>query len=256
MYDINPGEITDEFRECWFAAGKHLESMADQVIWLRAHLSPPMIEHLSFRLGNKIFFIQIYDVDGQLTTPNNNIAGLVSFAMNSDAIGCLMPMFKRNGVWRPAETGWGLNDVLTGHPIVPEEHITDEVIEMSNWEIQDAAVTIMKNKLEQDGFEIMSWQSNPEVYPSIWFADESGPMYVVVGAGRYPLQEAPMPPTIKGIIEKASRMSDRGFFSSIVLANADDPFDPTAAESGNFLPLLRGSGMKVFGGELVPLVLN
>ncbi len=30
-----------------------------------------------------------------------------------------------------------------------------------------------------------------------------------------------------------------GYFASVSVANANDPFDPTANESGNYLPLIR-----------------
>lgn len=256
MHDINMGEITEEFQKCWSAAGRHLGSRNDSIIWLRAHLSPPMIEHMSFRLGNQIFFVQIYDVEGFLTTPNNNIDGLVSFAESSKAIPCLLPMKKVGNEWHVENDGWGLIDPITKNRISPEELITDESIEMSDWEVQDMAVTIVKNQIEESGKEIMSWQSNPAVYPSLWYVGDAGPEYVVVSSARHPATEAKSPPNIENIKASSARMSDKGYFISVVLANHDDPFDPNAKENGNFLPLVRGLGMHVKMGDMESLTVN
>jgi len=89
MYDINQNDVTDEFVKCWMSAGRYLDSQKGELIWLRTHLAQPMIEHLSFRLGNQIFFIQIFD----------NINGLISFSKECKAIPCLLPMKKTDGEW-------------------------------------------------------------------------------------------------------------------------------------------------------------
>ena len=65
MHDIHMAEVSKEFQRCWQAAGVHIQNQAqgDLQSWLRAHLNPPFLEHLSFRLGNQLFFIQLQDVD-------------------------------------------------------------------------------------------------------------------------------------------------------------------------------------------------
>ena len=47
----------------WSAAGRHLSHQAGGQVqsWLRAHLTPPFLEHLSFSLGNQLFFIRVED---------------------------------------------------------------------------------------------------------------------------------------------------------------------------------------------------
>jgi hypothetical protein len=63
MYEISIDEMTPEFLECWRAAGKHLNNQVQGGIntWLRAHPSPPFLEHLSFRLGNQLFFVRVVE---------------------------------------------------------------------------------------------------------------------------------------------------------------------------------------------------
>jgi hypothetical protein len=57
MRDIPMSEVTPEFVRCRQAAGMHIERLAGGRLdaWLRAHLNPPSLEHLSFRLGNQFF---------------------------------------------------------------------------------------------------------------------------------------------------------------------------------------------------------
>lgn len=66
MHNIHMAEFTEEFSHCWNAAGSHIQRMAggDLMSWLKATLAPPFLEHLSFRLGNQLFFIQLEDEDG------------------------------------------------------------------------------------------------------------------------------------------------------------------------------------------------
>jgi hypothetical protein len=57
----------DAFARCWSAAGRHLSTFGDGIVnsWLRSHLNPPFLEHLSFRLGNQLFFVRVEDEDGE-----------------------------------------------------------------------------------------------------------------------------------------------------------------------------------------------
>ena len=71
MHEIEMQEVTPEFSACWHAAGHHLSQQVQGGIqsWLRADLSPPFLEHLSFRLGNQLFFVRIEDVDNKVHGP-------------------------------------------------------------------------------------------------------------------------------------------------------------------------------------------
>ena len=39
-----------------------------------------------------------------------------------------------------------------------------------------------------------------------------------------------------------------------MVVNSDDPFDPEAADSGNFLPLYRGHAMTIKYADIQPIV--
>jgi hypothetical protein len=206
MHEIEMHEVSEEFARCWQTAGQHLQTHIQGPLrsWLKANLIPPFLEHLSFRLGNQLFFLRIEDVDGQLQVPGSR-KGLWTIAEGCKGYACLMPMRRRAGCWLADEAGWGLLDAETGRSIDPITLVSEECIEMTDWELQDFAVQIVRDELQKSGRKLMSWHGNPAVDPSIWF----------VG----------------------------GHFASVIVANAKDAFDPTGVVPAT--PLWRGHALTV-----------
>lgn len=146
-------------------------------------------------------------------------------------------MRKRGGEWEAALPGWGLQDAKTQKPINPPAEISDQKIEMTDWELQDFAVQIARQQIEKEGYELMSWQSNPGVDPSIWFVGNDGPEWVIVKTARYPQKDAELPANWRTVAENCSRMSKRGNFASVSVACMQ-----TMSEDGK---LYRGYGRTV-----------
>lgn len=254
MYDLEAQQPSQEFERCWASAAQHLQrSAADGALsWLKATLSPPFLEHLSFRIGNQLFFIRVEDSSGEITGPGS-IDGLRRIAEMGNGVACLMPMNRSGTDWKPAKSGWGLIGLETGELVDPVALITDERVVMTDWEVHDFAVQVVSNHIVDElGFTLRSSQSDPEVSPSIWFEGEDGPEWVVVGAVRYPLKEAALPQNISDIAAHCSRMSSLGHFASVSVANSEDPFDPVETEWG--LPLWRGCGLYVRFSGLTPAI--
>ncbi len=179
MHEIEMHEASTEFTRCWNAAGAHLSQQMQSGLnsWLRAHLDPPWLEHLSFMLGNQLFFVRIEDEAGRLRVPGSR-EGLMSVARGCAGHACLMTMRGRLGSWRPTTPGWGLIDIRTGRPVEPPDLVTAEPVEMTDWELHDFAVQVVREQLESEVRQQMSWQSNPGVDPSIWFVGDDGPEWV------------------------------------------------------------------------------
>jgi hypothetical protein len=246
MHEIDMSEVSEEFTRCWNSAGLHIQNQAQGQInsWLRSHLRPPILDHLSFRLGNQLFYIQLEDVDGNLQAPGN-LEGLLAIADGCEGYACVMPMRKVGVDWIPQETGWGLLDARNRQRINPPALISDEKIVMTYWELNDFAVQVVRDHLAKDGKKLMSWNGDPRVTPSLWFVGESGPEWVVVHAARYPDKEAVLPKNIAEIKSHFKKLGYRGHYGLVCVASADDPFDPMAKTNRNFLPLYRGHGMTV-----------
>jgi hypothetical protein len=246
MYDIEMHEMSAEFFDCWKAAGLHLDKQVDGGInfWLRAHPYPPFLEHLSFRLGNQLFFVRIEDVDGEIDGPGT-LHGLSSVTKGTDGNACILPM-KRNlaaGSWEPKFSGWGLVDAFTRQPLNPVHLVTKKKIEMTKWELHDMAVQVVRDSLQKDGFQLMTSQGNPEVDPSIWFVGKTQkPEWVVVRAVKYPENQAERPANWNDIAKSCSRLSPTGHFASVAVCSGDQPF--LSSEEAP-VPLWRGYSMHV-----------
>ena len=196
MHDIEMQEMTPEFGQLWQAAGRHLNSQVQDGIrtWMRAEASPPFLEHLSFRLGNQLFFIRVEDAERRVLGPGT-LSGLHMVADGNRGHACILEMRQEpNGSWTATREGWGLVDASTGVLIDPLDLVSDEKIEMTDWEVHDMAVQVVRNSLKEQGYQLMSWQSNPDVDPAIWFVGESDrPEWVVVRGVRYPEKQASRP---------------------------------------------------------------
>ena len=84
-----------------------------------------------------------------------------------------MPMKKRMpGGWVAELPGWGLIEARTGRAVNPVDLVSEEKFEITDWELQDFAVEIVVNELKKEGFQLMSWQGNPRVDPTIWFVGQ------------------------------------------------------------------------------------
>lgn len=244
MYRVEQQEPSEEFKKAWGTARQFLGSKGGGSLrWIRSDLNPPMAEHLSFAIGNQLFFVFVEAAEADFKYAQKLFFDVCSQA---DATPCLMPMNKRISAYEPATYGWGLVNAVTGDLVDPYDMVSDELIEMTDWELHDFAIRdVVIRHLGESGFNVFSKQSAMNIDPSIWFEADGKPFWVVVRAARHPQQKAEKPKNIEAIAEGCSHMSREGYFASVVVANGDDPFDPDAESNGNFLPLYRGHEMAV-----------
>lgn len=250
MHSIEMHEASDEFAKCWQAAGQHLSNRGDgRVNWLKADLIPPFLEHLSFRLGNQLFYVRLVDVDGRLQTPGNH-SGLQAVADGCRGFACLMPMKWEEGQWTPVEPDWGLVDLRSRAPIDPVIHVSDEPVEMTSWELLDFAVQVVRNHItDKLGGDILSSQSNPDVHPSIWFVGEDGPEWVVVQMATYESSEFFPLCDVSAVARSCADRSPTGHVARVGFCHADQTFE----EDSVALPMLRGHGAMIRFNGLEPL---
>lgn len=238
-YEIKPFELTPDFEACWLAAGRHLNLRVRDAgaSWLRADL-PPFREHLSFALGNQLFFIQLIDVNA---TDNGwyQEGRLAAAVEDANGIGCIMPMKRIDGGWEPVELGWGLVDWKTQASVNPFELVTDEPILMTPWEIHDVGVQAVRQHLVGHGWTIASWQSDLHVDPSI-FAQKDGIFcgFVVRNSNKGP-DKGKRPENAEQIAEQ---MHGRGWgakFVGMKIAADYDPANPQYFDLASVDPQLQ-----------------
>lgn len=246
MHEITMAEPSHDFLAMWKAAGNHIQSFFQDGLqsWLKVDPRPPFLEHLSFRLGNQVFFIRVEDVEERAEVPGNR-EGLLSVAEGWNGYPCLMPMRRTLRGWEPDRPGWGMIDLRDGKRINPSMLVTDDPVAMTDWELLDFAVQVVRNDLKESGYEIMSSHSNPQVDPNIWFVADmaKGPEWVVVRAARLTERHAERPASLDAIARNVAPMSRHGHFASVSFASTDDPEGP----------LWRGHGAEVAFEGLEPV---
>ncbi len=255
MFRIELHDVSDAFVECWRAAGQHLTHKLppQHPFWLKTNLSAPFLEHLSFRLGNQLFYIRIEDADGQIDIPGSRKL-LMRIAEGSNGHACLMPMRRSGDSWRPVHPGWGLIDAVTGAPINPPALVTGEDMQMSDWEIHGFGVQVVAEHIKKRYFlERCQTQIDPEIDPSIWFEGPEGPEFVVVRARH--LRPPERPATLPEIARQCAHESRRGHYAAVEIFHEKQLMQ---LRPGRFpiTPLWRGHAMNVSFSGLEPIVLQ
>lgn len=255
MFRIAHEDATEGFADCWRAAGLHLTRKLppDHPFWLKSSLSAPFLEHLSFRLGNQLFFIRIEDAEGSIEIPGNREL-LHRVADGNRGQACLLPMRRSAQGWVPRKEGWGLLDAATGDPVDPPELVSDEDIVMSSWEIHGFAVQVVAQHIESryPGVRCQT-QVDPEIDPSIWFDGSQGLEWVVV-RGEH-LYVPKRPENLAEIAELCANQSTRGSFAPVQLLHSKQLMQ---LRPGHFpiTPLWRGHPLKVGFRGLQPVSLQ
>ena len=233
MYLVEQEEPSEEFKRAWLSAAKHLHhQVQDGLSWLRSDLNPPFVEHLSFQLGNQLMFVFVQAAEFVFET---HYKLFMKACREANAIPCIMPMEEKISEYIPSYPDWGLIHAQTGDPVNPLELVSEELIEMSDWELHDFAIQIVENHLKEEGKQIISTQSSMTIDPSIWYEDEGKNYWVVVRAVRYPETDAPQPSNMRDIVNSCDNMGEAGYFASVAVCNSDNLEKP----------LYRGHGMYV-----------
>lgn len=236
-----PMVMSDDFIQCWNAAGAHIQRQAKEgeLVWMRAHTNPPFMEHFSFRLGNQLFFVRIEDADSQVAMPGTK-DDLIKIATECKGHACIMRMRFGFGSWICADKGWGLTSAVDGQPINPPDLVTDEKIEMTDWELHDFAVQMAVQQLMQEGVTVSAWNSIPDLQPCVWTTAPDGtPQWVVIQAVRYP-NEAQIPANIHDIERQYAAKHATGNFAYVIFSNAAQPIEKKLEPGEKVLPIYRG----------------
>jgi len=240
MYQVEQSTPSQEFKNAWQAAGRFLQSKGGKELnWIRSNLNLPMAEHLSFRLGNQLFFVFIEAAEFNFQKSSKLF---LDVSREAKATACIMSMEQRLSTYVPCHTGWGLVNAESGVIIDPVAMVSDELIEMSEWELHDFAIQTVKTYLTKQGKDVFSAQSSLHIDPSIWFEESESAHWVVVRVAKYPDKEVVLPHNINEIAQNCAHMGKVGYFASVALANTDDP---DAKSKGNYFPFYRGYGIFV-----------
>ena len=254
-------KISDkEFADCFDAAARHLQTLLGKCAedapdgkkgiahsWLKDLPTTPLLEHMSFMLGNQPFFVRLEDVEsfdlpllnsddkrsGELSAALGSsrfpgtVQGLMRVASGYDGRACIMPMRRQSGgdgasAWRPALPGWSLLDLRGMKPVDPPALVSDERIKVTDWELHDAAVRVVRDALRENGKRVLSWTSDPGVMPSVWFDADGKPNWVIVRACRAPEESIPAPDAEQAKKIKAQMGGAAGYYACVRFSGKGD----------------------------------
>lgn len=237
--------LSRDLRGCWVAAGNHLDSRMDidgeNQTWINAKFGGTT-EHFSFRLGNQLFLVRLEMMtEGKDFPFSKEDVQALADECNGQAL--LMPMeFSQDG-WRPVHPGWGTLSMKTGELIEPTELVTDELVEISDWEVQNFACQIACTQLQQAGHKISPWGTYAEVDPSIFLEVENGSECVIVRGIRHGAEKLSKPWNLEKFANEQKAKGRGGHFVSVTVCNADQGFVDNNTKQ--ILPIYRGHAMHV-----------
>ena len=219
--------------------------------WIKMEWTYPCFEQLTFAYKNQIFCVVIEIIDkttGESLLPQKWKNNLIDNCIKNNLIPCLYKVSVKdpsNPIYntiKPITSGWNLFNAITNKPIIPENVISDAKIEISEWELNDFAIQVVReyitNKLN---YKILSYQNIIGINPQLWFEDENKNMnYVVVRYAVYPNNKAERPNDLKSI--QLSVAAYQGYFASVA-------FFPSNENSEDISKIYRGEPVNiVFNG--------
>ena len=161
-----------------FLHGKMVE--VEDCSWLKSELTRPSFDHFSIAYKNQVFsiLIDIRDENGNSFLPPEFLKRQLVESEKNNLIPCLFPVIVENMDASTARildnSNWNLFNSISGDCIIPENLISDNKIEMSQWELHNFAIMQMRFMLKEKGFKIVSFQNVIGVDPQIWFVDLDG----------------------------------------------------------------------------------
>lgn len=171
---------------------KSVQSSYDGFKWLKSEITHPSFDNLTFAYKNSVFSVVIEIIDKISSTfTKEHKEHLLKVCEANNLIPCtfkLKLIFKdSNYLGRlignkekfdyelmPLEQGWNLYDVRTSQKINPLNMASDEKIRMSEWELSNFAIQIVKDYMKKEGNEIISFCDLTDINPQIWFKNKEG----------------------------------------------------------------------------------
>lgn len=243
-YEIDRPEPSEIFLKARHIAGSQLQGEFNKnkgrvpesrdYKWIKAELTYPSFDHLTFGYGNQVFSILV-DLcdDGRSTLTERERDRFLKATSENNLVPCrfrvMLPML------RPTSEGWNLTHFTTGARIIPSEMANDANIPMSEWELRNFAIQVVRNHIEQEGKgNILSFCDVLKIDPQIWFEDTSGNRCWALVRSLKNANEAAIPHWV-GLEKSNPQLKPYdGFFAGVSLASSAPILRDT---DGNLIPL-------------------
>jgi len=143
--------------------------------WIKAEMTFPSFDHLSFAHKNSIFSVLIDIRHGEESSlSEQQMRNLLDACRAHQLIPCVFRIDFDDELLLPRSTGWNLIHGQTGELIDPPGQSEEAPVVMSAWELSNFAIQVVRDYVEKQGNEVLSFCDLPEVNPQIWFRDADG----------------------------------------------------------------------------------
>lgn len=261
-YQIDSNEPSAEFLRARNAAGSHLQEMFRQLggrvesqhdfRWIKADLTWPSFDHLTFAYKNQVFSVLVDLVEdhrGMITS--KEVTRCIDACTENNLVPCLFSVDKRS--LSPLRDGWNLYHPMSGAAIVPEELVDDVKVEMSAWELHNFAIQIVREHIEKDGKgRILSFCDVIGIDPQIWFEDTQGNRSWII-VRHFPCLTGEESKDFIGVEKTNPQLASHdGFFAGVSVASSepvthdlDAKAVPLSKRFDGSTPVYRGDGFYV-----------
>jgi hypothetical protein len=183
-YQIDSSNPSPQFFEARNVAGATLEqqfnllpksdSPSRDVKWLKADLTWPSFDHLTFAYRDAVFSVLVDIVEGSESSLEPKATKrCLDAAAAHNLIPCVFRVDRRT--MQPSSGGWNLFDLRDGTAVDPAQASDNGTVPMSDWEIQSFSVQVVRGHItEQLGGKEHSFCDVPGIDPQIWFQDSKG----------------------------------------------------------------------------------
>jgi hypothetical protein len=265
-YEIDRTEPSPQFMKARYVAGCTLQEQFMKLggkvkgpkgfRWVKAELTWPSFDHFTFCYGNRVFSVLVDAVvKGRTGISQQAMDRFLDATRGNNLIPCIFPV--RTEKMHPVSPGWNLFDAVELTPVDPEAFDMSKQIVMSEWELQNFVIQIVRNSIIKDGAsEILSFTDLLGVDPQIWFQDGQGnrAWVIVRHCGQVTGSEWEEHVGLEKLNPQL-RTYD-GFFAAVALASSapilldlEGNIIPLSQRFTGTAPLYRGDGFHIkFGG--------
>jgi hypothetical protein len=128
-------------------------------------------------------------------------------------------------VLEPSVESLAFEDVATGAVLTESTFNTRARMEISDWEVLDFAIQCVRSELEQKGYEVEFWNSEPGADAHIVAHKDHAKTRIVVGAARYPADQPIFDrDRLMSVAETTLIECGNLATAAVTLAHADDAF--------------------------------
>ena len=183
-YQIDSSNPPPEFFEARNVAGVTLQqqfnllpqsgSPSRDAKWLKADLTWPSFDHLTFAYRDAVFSVLVDIVENNSSSLEPKATKrCLDAAATHNLIPCVFRVDHRT--MQPSSGGWNLFDLRNGTPVDPAQTPDTGTVPMSAWELQSFSVQVVRGHVTgQLGGKEHSFCDVPGIDPQIWFEDSKG----------------------------------------------------------------------------------